>query len=378
MRLSPARRAPPPRGPPSGAPGLREAGGHLRRRGPGSRASLPTETRRGPAGRPRARPRQPPRALGRRRPSPARRPRAPPAAAPLPAPRAAAALLTWRRLSPPDALPPPVATGEWGQVRPPRPARSVPTAAGPRPLFIKLFCLVVRPVTRRRTHAADWLAPRADAAPHPQLIIKARAEPPVEGRGRGSERTAIGRSGRGGAQRGPPLRLRRLRRLRPPSPAPCPLPSASALRPPSAVSQPLRDCRVPGTHRESESPRSGPVLCCIAGRGVFLSRVGAPEEAAPQLPSVSGGIRGSPCAPRAPHLCRRRARALGPESGLGKGGQTAGARARVGPPRGALPRTGSVSPRSGSGRRSPRAGPVVGRRVTVRMRPEGAAGRASV
>ena len=51
--------------------------------------------------------------------------------------------------------PPPVAAGEWGQVKP-------PNRCSPRPgrrhqplrlLFIKLFCLVVRPVTRPRGRA---------------------------------------------------------------------------------------------------------------------------------------------------------------------------------------------------------------------------------
>jgi hypothetical protein len=45
--------------------------------------------------------------------------------------------------------PPPVAAGEWGQVRPPNACSLLPRRRRPlRPLFIKLFCLVVQPMTR--------------------------------------------------------------------------------------------------------------------------------------------------------------------------------------------------------------------------------------
>lgn len=68
---------------------------------------------------------------------------------------APAALLTWRRPSPPAALP--AAAGRRRRVGTGEAAEPLLAPAPPppalRPLFIKLFCLVVRPVTRPRAGA---------------------------------------------------------------------------------------------------------------------------------------------------------------------------------------------------------------------------------
>lgn len=69
---------------------------------------------------------------------------------------APAAPLTWRRPSPPAALP--AAAGRrrrvgTGEAAEPQLAPAPPPPPAVRPLFIKLFCLVVRPVTRPRARA---------------------------------------------------------------------------------------------------------------------------------------------------------------------------------------------------------------------------------
>lgn len=73
-----------------------------------------------------------------------------------------------------------------------RPSRRRPL----RPLFSKLFCGLVRPVTRSRGRRPDWSTPGADAAlPARSLIITGprRSRGARRGRDLGPPRTAIGR-----------------------------------------------------------------------------------------------------------------------------------------------------------------------------------------
>lgn len=93
---------------------------------------------------------------GRREAAPAAA-RTPHLAAALSAGRAAAAASRRRSVRTGEAAEPPLAPG------PPPPAL--------RPLFIKLFCLAARPVTRPQGSARDWLSTRADAAVPARCLI---------------------------------------------------------------------------------------------------------------------------------------------------------------------------------------------------------------